>query len=335
MAIRIAINGFGRIGRNVLRIASKRDDIEIVHINDLTSDEMLAYLLRRDTVHGTFGEEIKGVDGGISIDGHFIPTSSERDPAKLPWAERKIDVVLECTGAFTTGESAGQHRTAGARKVIISAPATQVHGTFVVGVNDHEYDPENHHVISNASCTTNCLAPVVSVLQKAVGIQHGVMTTVHSYTMNQNLLDGPHRKGKFRRARAAAQNMVPTTTGAAKAIALVMPELADKLHGIAIRVPTPNVSLIDLVFTAGRNTTTEEINGALTEAAQGHLKGVLQVTDEPLVSSDLVGNSNSSIIDLPLTHVMDGNLVKVLSWYDNEWGFSNRMLDLAARVGAQ
>ena len=335
MAIRIAINGFGRIGRNVLRIAWDRDDIEIVHINDLTSDEMLAYLLRRDTVHGAFGEEIKAVDGGLSIDGHFIATSAERDPTNLPWAERKVDVVLECTGVFTTGESAGKHRTAGARKVIISAPGKHVDGTFVVGVNDHEYDAERHHVISNASCTTNCLAPVASVLHQLVGIEHGVMTTVHSYTMDQNLLDGPHRKGKFRRARAAAMNMVPTTTGAAKAIALVMPELTDKLHGMAIRVPTPNVSLIDLVFTAARNTTAEEINGALTDAANGPLKGVLQVTDEPLVSSDLVGNPNSSVIDLPLTHVMDGNLVKVLSWYDNEWGFSNRMLDLAARVGAQ
>ncbi len=334
MAIRIAINGFGRIGRNVLRSGWNRDDIEIVHINDLTSDEMLAYLLRRDTVHGTFGEDIRAVEGGLSIDGHFIPTSAERNPTDLPWADRKVDVVLECTGAFTTGTTAGQHLQAGARKVIISAPGKEIDATFVVGVNDHEYDAAKHHVISNASCTTNCLAPVAKILHQLVGIEHGVMTTVHSYTMNQNLLDAPHRKGKFRRARAAAQNMVPTTTGAAKAIALVMPELTGKLHGMAIRVPTPDVSLIDLVFTAGRNTTAEEINGALIEAANGDLRGVLQTTNEPLVSSDLVGNPHSSVIDLPLTHVMDGNLVKVLSWYDNEWGFSNRMLDLAVRVGA-
>jgi glyceraldehyde 3-phosphate dehydrogenase len=335
MPLRIAINGFGRIGRNVLRSGWNRDDLEFVHINDLTSDETLAYLLHRDSVHGSWGNEIKAVDGGISIDGKIVPTTAERDPTKLPWGEREVDVVLEATGVFTQRDRAAAHITAGARKVIISAPGKGVDGTFVMGVNHQEYDAANHHVVSNASCTTNCLAPLAKVLHDTVGIQSGLITTVHAYTMDQNLLDAPHAGGKFRRARAAAQNMVPTTTGAAKAIGMVLPALAGKLNGMAIRVPTPDVSLVDLVFKAGRNTSVEELNAAFIAAARGPLAGVLDALDEPLVSSDLIGNPHSSIVDLGLTQVIDGNLVKVLSWYDNEWGFSNRMLDLAALVGAR
>ena len=332
MALRIAINGFGRIGRNVLRSAWHRDDVEFVHINDLTSDDMLAYLLGHDSVHGSFADEVKAVDGGLSIDGKVIPTSAERDPANLPWADRKVDVVLECTGAFTSRDGAGKHLEAGAKKVIISAPGNGVDATFVYGVNHADYDAASHHVISNASCTTNCLAPVAKVLDDTVGITNGLITTVHSYTMDQNLLDAPHAKGKMRRARAAAVNMVPTSTGAAKAIGLVLPNLAGKLNGMAIRVPTPNVSLVDLVFTAGRDTTVEELNTALAAAAAGPLEGVLSAVHAPLVSSDLIGNPHSSIADLDLTQVIDGRVVKILSWYDNEWGFSNRMIDLALHV---
>ncbi len=317
MALRIAINGFGRIGRNVLRAAWHRNDVEFVHINDLTSDDMLAYLLRRDSVHRTFSEEVTAEDGGIRIGDKTVPITAERDPAALPWGDRGVDVVLECTGAFTTGPKASAHTQAGAKRVIISAPGKEVDATFVYGVNHQDYDRERHKIVSNASCTTNCLAPVVKVLHDAVGIERGLVTTVHSYTMDQNLLDAPHRGGKFRRARAAAVNMVPTSTGAAKAIGLVMPELAGRLNGMAVRVPTPNVSLIDLVFDAGRQTSVEEINDALSAAASGSLAGVLQATDEPLVSGDLIGNPHSSIVDLGLTQVVEGRLVKVFSWYDN------------------
>jgi glyceraldehyde 3-phosphate dehydrogenase len=335
MALRIAINGFGRIGRNVLRSSWHRDDVEFVHINDLTSDKMLAYLLRRDTVHGSWGSDIHTVDGGISIDGKVVATSSERDPGKLPWRAKDVDVVLECTGVFTARDKAAAHLAAGARKVVISAPGKGVDGTFVMGVNHTDYDPELHHVVSNASCTTNCLAPVVKVINETCGLANGLVTTVHSYTMDQNLLDAPHRGGKMRRARAAAQNMVPTSTGAAKAIGLVLPELAGRLNGIAIRVPTPNVSIVDLVFTAERDITAEALNKAFCDAANGPLSGVFAVTDEPLVSSDLVGNPASSVVDLSITDVVGGRLVKVLSWYDNEWGFSNRMVDLALLAAAK
>jgi glyceraldehyde 3-phosphate dehydrogenase len=334
MPIRIAINGFGRIGRNILRTAWHREDIEFVHINDLTSNDMLAYLLGHDSVHRGFGNKVEAVDGGIRVDGAFIPVTAERDPANLPWKAAEVDVVLECTGVFTDGNKARAHIDAGARKVILSAPGKNVDATFVVGVNSESYDQSVHHIVSNASCTTNCLAPMVKVLHETVGIQSGLITTIHSYTMDQNLLDAPHRKGKMRRSRAAAVNMVPTTTGAAKAIALVLPELAGKLNGMAIRVPTPNVSLVDLVFTAHRSTTVEEINGALIEAANGPLKGVLSAVSAPMVSSDLISNPHSSIADIDLTQVIDGTLVKVLSWYDNEWGFSNRMVDLATLMGA-
>jgi glyceraldehyde 3-phosphate dehydrogenase len=331
MATRIAINGFGRIGRCILRAGWNNPDIEFVHINDLTSDEMLAYLLQNDTVHGTFSEEVEAVEGGIRVGDTVIPTSAERNPADLPWAERNVDIVLECTGVFRSKAKASAHLEAGAGKVIISAPGTDVDGTFVYGVNHTEYDP-SFTVISNASCTTNCLAPLVKVLDETVGLEHGLMTTIHSYTMDQNILDAPHPKD-FRRARAAAQNIVPTSTGAAKAIALVLPHMSGRLDGMAVRVPTPNGSLVDLVFTAGRDTTVEEINGALKAAADGPLAGVLQFRTDPVVSSDIVGNSHSSIIDADITSVIGGRQVKVLSWYDNEWGFSNRMLDLARYVG--
>jgi glyceraldehyde 3-phosphate dehydrogenase len=331
MATRIAINGFGRIGRCILRAGWNNPDIEFVHINDLTSDEMLAYLLQNDTVHGTFSEEVEAVEGGIRVGDTVIPTSAERNPADLPWAERNVDIVLECTGVFRSKAKASAHLEAGAGKVIISAPGTDVDGTFVYGVNHTEYDP-SFTVISNASCTTNCLAPLVKVLDETVGLEHGLMTTIHSYTMDQNILDAPHPKD-FRRARTAAQNIVPTSTGAAKAIALVLPHMSGRLDGMAVRVPTPNGSLVDLVFTAGRDTTVEEINGALKAAADGPLAGVLQFRTDPVVSSDIVGNSHSSIIDADITSVIGGRQVKVLSWYDNEWGFSNRMLDLARYVG--
>lgn len=332
MAIRIAINGFGRIGRNVLRSAWNHPDIEFVHINDLTSDDMLAYLLRRDTVHRTWDHDVTVEEGAIVVDGKRITTTSERDPAKLPWADKNVDVVLECTGAFTKRADAGKHLTAGARKVIISAPASDPDVTLVYGVNHEDYVAADHHVISNASCTTNCLAPPLTVIRDLCGIEHGLMTTVHSYTMDQNILDAPHRKGKFRRARAAAQNMVPTTTGAAKAITLVMPEMSGKLDGMAIRVPTPDVSLVDLVFRSERAVTAEQLNAAFIEAANGPLKGVLAADDDHLVSSDLIGNPNSSIIDLQTTKVIGDRMVKILAWYDNEWGFSCRMVDLALHV---
>ncbi|HHO52340.1 MAG TPA: type I glyceraldehyde-3-phosphate dehydrogenase [Deltaproteobacteria bacterium] len=334
MALRIAINGFGRIGRNVLRSAWHRSDVEFVHINDLTSDDMLAYLLRRDSVHRTFSEPVEVVDGGLRIGERTIPVSAERDPAKLPWSDRGVDIVLECTGMFTSRDKAAAHLDAGAARVIISAPGKGgIDTTIVYGVNHDGYDAEQHRVVSNASCTTNCLAPVAKVLHETVGIERGLMTTIHSYTMDQNLLDAPHRGGKFRRARAAALNMVPTSTGAAKAIGLVLPALAGRLNGMAIRVPTPDVSLVDLVFDAGRETSEEEINEALRAAAAGPLAGVLEATDEPIVSGDLIGNPHSSIVDLALTQVIDGRLVKILSWYDNEWGFSNRMIDLAVHMG--
>jgi glyceraldehyde 3-phosphate dehydrogenase len=331
MAIRIAINGFGRIGRMILRAGWNRPDIEFVHINDLTSDDMLAYLLRRDSVHGSWGEDIRAVEGGIYVDGKIIATSEEKDPTKLPWKAEQVDVVLECTGRFTARKKAATHLEAGARKVIVSAPGEGVDGTFVVGVNDDRYDHANHHVISNASCTTNCLAPMVRVLHDLVGVERGLMTTIHSYTMDQNLLDAPH--SKFRRARAAALNMVPTSTGAASAIGLVIPELEGRLDGYAIRVPTPNVPLVDLTFVAKRSTSAEEINQAMRQASQGRMKGILEACEEQIVSGDVNGNAHSSVVDLELTTVIDGTLAKVYAWYDNEWGFSNRMLDLARIAG--
>ncbi len=334
MAVRVAINGFGRIGRCIVRAAWERTDIEFVHINDLTDPEVLAYLLHRDTVHGTWGTSIKAQDGGIVVDGKKISTSAEKDPTKLPWKDLNIDVVLECTGVFTNKEKALAHVTAGAKRVIISAPADGVDATFVMGVNDSEFDASKHMIVSNASCTTNCLAPIVKALHEAIGIQKGLVTTIHSYTMDQHLLDSPHKKGLNRRMRAAAQNIVPSSTGAAKAIGLVYPQMKGKLDGQAMRVPTPNVSIVDLTFTPSRPTTVEEVNQALTNAANGAMKGFLEVTEEPIVSSDLIGNPASSIADLPLTQVIGGgDMVKVMAWYDNEWGFSNRMVDLAVHIG--
>ncbi len=331
MAIRVAINGFGRIGRCVLRAGWSDPNIEFVHINDLTSDEMLAHLLKYDSVHGTFDQDVAAVDGGLQIGDTLVPTSAERDPTALPWAAAEVDVVLECTGVFRKRDGASKHLTAGAKRVVISAPATEPDITVCMGVNDALLCSD-HRIISNASCTTNCLAPIAKVLNDTFGIVSGLITTVHSYTMDQRLLDAPHKD--FRRARSAAVNIVPTSTGAAKAVGLVLPALAGKLNGMAIRVPTPNVSLVDLVFTSEKTVSVEAINAAFSAAAAGPLAGILQASTAPVVSSDLVGNPYSSIADPPLTQTMGDNLAKVLSWYDNEWGFSNRMLDLTRRLAA-
>ncbi len=331
MAIRVALNGFGRIGRCVLRAGWNDPAIEFVHINDLSSDEMLAHLLTWDSVHGRFAPEVKAVDGGLLIGDRLVGTSAEKDPTKLPWAEKQVDVVLECTGVFTSRAKASTHLEAGAKRVVISAPAKDpVDLTVCLGVNDDQLRPE-HRVISNASCTTNCLAPIAKVLHAEFGIESGLMTTVHSYTMDQKLLDSPH--SDFRRARAAALSMVPTSTGAAKAVGLVLPELNGRLNGLAIRVPTPNVSLVDLVFNSSRDLSKEAINAALTQAAQGPMAGILQACTVPVVSTDLCGNPHSSIADLALTQTMGNRMAKVLSWYDNEWGFSSRLVDLCRLLG--
>ena len=331
MTVRVAINGFGRIGRNVLRaiIESGRTDIEVVGINDLGPVETNAHLFRYDSVHGRFNGEVKTRDDAIDVGRGWIKVTAERDPAKLPWKELKVDIAMECTGIFTDREKAALHLTAGARKVLVSAPATNADLTVVYGVN-HDRLEAGHTVVSNASCTTNCLAPVAYVLNETVGIEKGYMTTIHAYTGDQPTLDTMHKD--LYRARAAALSMIPTTTGAAKAVGLVLPELKGKLDGTAIRVPTPNVSLIDFKFIAKRNTTVEEINEAMKKAANGKLKGVLGINDAPLVSSDFNHNPASSTFDLKQTQVMEGNLVRVLSWYDNEWGFSNRMSDTAVAM---
>ncbi len=328
MTIKVAINGFGRIGRLVLRAAyeSKNSDIEIVAINDLGSAKVNAHLLKYDSVHGAFPGEVSAKDDStLTINGKDIKVFAERDPKNIPWKEAGVDVVHECTGLFVSRESAAAHLQAGAKKVIISAPGTDVDLTVVYGVN-HDKLQASHEVISNASCTTNCLAPVASVLNKLVGIEKGYMTTVHAYTGDQPMLDTFHKKD-MRRARAGALSMIPTSTGAAKAVGLVLPELAGKLDGSAIRVPTPNVSVVDLTFIANKETTVAEVNQALKEAANGALNGVLGYNEEPLVSSDFNHSKLSSIFDSTQTQVVGGNLVRVVSWYDNEWGFSNRMLD--------
>ena len=332
MTLRVAINGFGRIGRNILRALheSRRDDILVVAVNDLAPTETNAHLLRRDSVHGAFPGTVTVKGNVIDIGSGPIEVLAERDPAKLPWSRLEVDVALECTGLFTTRDKAAAHLTAGARRVLVSAPADGADLTIVYGVNHDKLRPD-HTVISNASCTTNCLAPMAMILHQTVGIAQGFMTTVHAYTGDQPVLDVQHKD--LRRARAAALSMIPTSTGAAKAVGLVLPELKGKLDGTAVRVPTPNVSLIDLVFNAKRATTAEEVNGAMIAAANGALKGILAVTDEPLVSSDFNHNPASSTFDLTQTQVVDGTLVRVLSWYDNEWGFSNRMCDAAAAVG--
>lgn len=326
MAVKIGINGFGRIGRNVLRAALRNPNVEVVAVNDLTDANMLAHLLKYDSVHGILNEEVS-VDGdSLVVGGKKIKVIAERDPAQLGWGDLGVEVVVESTGRFTDRKDAAKHLEAGAKKVIISAPASNEDITIVMGVNEDKYDAANHDVISNASCTTNCLAPFAKVLNDKFGIKRGMMTTVHSYTNDQQILDLPHKD--YRRARAAAENMIPTSTGAAKAVALVLPELKGKLNGGAIRVPTPNVSLVDLVAELGKEVTVDEINAALKEAAEGDLKGILGYSELPLVSGDYNGNTASSTIDALSTMVMEGNMVKVISWYDNETGYSNRVVDL-------
>ena len=333
MATKIGINGFGRIGRNVFRASLAKEDIEIVAINDLTDAKTLAHLLKYDSVHGILDAEVKAGEGCIYVNGKEIKVLAERDPKNLPWGELGVEIVVESTGIFTQRDKAAAHLEAGAKKVIISAPAKEEDITIVMGVNQDKYDAANHHVISNASCTTNCLAPFAKVLNDNFGIKRGLMTTVHAYTNDQRILDLPHKD--LRRARAAGQSIIPTTTGAARAVALVLPELKGKLNGFAMRVPTPNVSVVDLVAELEKPATADEINAKLKEAAEGELKGVLGYTDEPLVSKDFCGNANSSIVDGLSTMVIEGNMVKVVSWYDNEWGYSNRVLDLAAYIASK
>jgi len=325
--VKIAINGFGRIGRCVFRAGFGREDIEFVAVNDLVDAETLAALLKYDSVHGIWDREIQAGEDSIIVDGKEIKVLAERDPANLPWSDLGMDIAMECTGRFRDRENASKHLTAGAKKVIISAPAKNPDWTVVMGVNHKDYDPEKHEIISNASCTTNCLAPIAKVLLDNFGIKKGFMTTVHAYTSDQRILDFPHKD--LRRARAAAMSMIPTTTGAAVATSLVIPELEGKLDGMAIRVPTPNVSLVDLVLETEKITTKEEVNSAIIKASENELKGILSYSDEPLVSVDFNGNSHSSIADLISTNVIEGNLVKVISWYDNETGYSTRMVDLA------
>lgn len=326
MAIKVGINGFGRIGRCVLRNALANSEIDFVAVNDLTDPKTLAHLLKYDSVHGVFNEDVSSDESSISIGGKSIRILAERDPAKLPWKNLDIDVVIESTGLFTKREAAAKHLEAGAKKVIISAPATNPDITVVLGVNDSAYDPAVHHIVSNASCTTNCLAPVAKVLLDNFGIKRGLMTTIHSYTNDQKVLDLPHKD--LRRARAAGLSMIPTTTGAAKAVSLVLPTLQGKLDGMAIRVPTANVSVVDLVAEVEKDTSAEAVNEALSKAALGPLKGVLEFSDKPLVSCDYNGNPSSSIVDGLSTKVMGNRMVKVLSWYDNEWGYSSRVGDL-------
>jgi len=326
MSVKVAINGFGRIGRNVLRAAQNTSEFEIVAINDLTSPETLAHLLKYDSIHGVFAEDVSVANGAIQVSGKSIKVFSERDPSALPWKELGVDIVIESTGFFTNGKDAGKHIQAGARKVIISAPGKDVDLTVCMGVNDELYDAAQHHIVSNASCTTNCLAPVAKVLMDNFGIVKGLMTTVHAYTNDQSILDLPH--SDLRRARAAALSMIPTTTGAAKAVALVLPALKGKLDGLAVRVPTPNVSLVDLVVETEKSTSVEDVNAALKAAADGPLKGILSYCELPLVSCDFNGNPSSSTVDAATTTVIGGTMVKVMSWYDNEWGYSNRIVDL-------
>jgi glyceraldehyde 3-phosphate dehydrogenase len=333
MSVRVGINGFGRIGRNVFRAAQESSaDIEVVAVNDITDAHTLAHLLKYDSVYGPFPGEVVAGDDAITVDGREVKVLGERDPAALPWSDLGADVVIESTGLFTKRADAAKHLEAGATKVIISAPATEPDVTVALGVNfDDVYDPDEHHVISNASCTTTCLGPVAKVLHDTVGIKRGLMTTIHAYTADQRLQDAPHKD--LRRARAAAINLVPASTGAAKAIGLVIPELQGKLHGFAVRAPVPTGSVVDLTAEVARETSVEEINEAFAAAADtGAFTGILRYTDEPLVSSDIVKSPFSSIFDSQLTSVLDGSLVKVVAWYDNEWGYSNRCVELAEKV---
>ena len=330
MAAKVAINGFGRIGRNVFRAAMGNPDVEIVGINDITDNKTLAHLLKRDSVQGSLDAEVTADDEGITVDGKKIRVYAERDPGQIPWGDVGAEIVIESTGLFTKKEMASKHLRDGVKKVIISAPAKGEDITLVLGVNDDKYDAASHDVISNASCTTNCLAPVAKVLHEKFGINKATMNTVHSYTNDQRTLDLPH--SDLRRARAAAVNMIPTKTGAAAAIGLVMPDLKGKCDGFSIRVPTPDVSVVDLVAELDKPATPEEVNAALKEAADGPLKGILGYTEEPLVSSDFLGDSRSSIVDASMTRVVGGNMVKLLSWYDNEWGYSCRLVDLVTML---
>lgn len=331
MLTRIGINGFGRIGRMVFRRAIKEPTIKIVAINASYPAETLAHLIKYDTVHGYFDVQIETKEDALVVNGQEIKLLAERDPAKLPWGELGVDVVVEATGKFNDREGAQKHLDSGAKKVILTAPGKNEDVTVVIGVNEHMYDGEKHHIISNASCTTNCLAPVAKVIDEAFGIVQGMMTTVHAYTNDQKNLDNPHKD--LRRARACAQSIIPTSTGAAKAVAKVLPHLKGKLNGMALRVPTPNVSIVDLVVNLEKEVTVEKINQALKAASEGELKGILQYTEEPLVSSDFVGNSHSSIVDGQLTMVMGDRQAKIMAWYDNEWGYSCRVVDLVKIVG--
>ena len=334
--IRVGINGFGRIGRQVLRAAKMQGvaDLDFVAVNDLTDTKTLAHLFKYDSVHRTYQGDVQAGEGSITIDGDEVKIFAEKDPAKLPWGDLGVDIVLESTGRFTDADKAGAHIQAGAKKVIISAPAKGEDLTIVMGVNSDAYDPAKHHIISNASCTTNCLVPMVKVIKDGFGFRHGTMVTIHSYTNDQSILDLPHKD--LRRARAAALSIIPTTTGAAKATALVMPELKGKIDGIAIRVPTPDVSLTELAVEVERGTTIDEVNATFRKAAEsGPLQGILAFTDEPLVSSDYIGNPHSCILDSLSTNVIDGTMVKVSGWYDNEWGYSSRCVDLLRFLGAR
>ncbi len=335
MAIKVGINGFGRIGRQVVRAAKEQGvaDLDFVAINDLTDTRTLAHLFRYDSVHGTYGGDIEAGENSIIIDGDEIKILSEKDPAALPWKDLGVDIVLESTGRFTNAADAKKHMTAGARKVVISAPAKGEDITIVMGINSDKYDPENHHIVSNASCTTNCLVPLVKVIRDTFGFKHAAMLTVHSYTNDQQILDFPHKD--LRRARAAALSMIPTTTGAAKATGLVMPEVKGKIDGLSIRVPTPDVSFTDLTVEVEKATTIAEVNAAFKAAAEGALEGILQYTEEELVSCDYIGNPHSCILDAKSTNVIDGTLVKVAGWYDNEWGYACRCVDMLRFIGSR
>jgi glyceraldehyde 3-phosphate dehydrogenase len=331
MPVRVGINGFGRIGRNVFRAGLAADaDIEWVAVNDITDNATLAHLLQYDTAYGRYPGTVESNDDGLVVDGKPVKVLAERDPANLPWSDLGVDVVLESTGLFTKRDDAAKHLAAGAKKVIISAPATGPDVTIVLGVNDGDYDPDQHDVISNASCTTNCLAPPAKIANDTVGIKHGLMTTIHAYTSDQRLQDSPHKD--LRRARAAAMNLIPTSSGAAKAVGLVLPELNGKLTGFAIRAPVITGSVVDLTFEAERETSVDELNDAFRAAAEGPLQGILRYTEAPIVSSDIVADPHSSILDAELTQVIDGTLVKLVAWYDNEWGYSNRCVDILQKV---
>lgn len=333
MTVKMGINGFGRIGRNVFRQALKNDEVDVVAVNDLTDANMLAHLLKYDSVHGKLEEEVSVNGSNLVVGGKEINVLSEKDPANLGWGELGVEIVIESTGLFTQRDDAKKHLDAGAKKVIISAPAKQEDLTMVMGVNEEDYNPAEHHIVSNASCTTNGIAPLAKVLQDKFGLKRGLMTTVHSYTNDQQILDLPHKD--YRRARAAAQNIIPTSTGAAKVVGKVLPELEGKLNGMAIRVPTPDGSIIDLVAELDKNVTEEEVNKAFQEAAEGDLKGILEYTEDPLVSSDIVGNTHSSIFDSLSTMTLEDNMVKVVSWYDNEMGYSARCVDMAVYIQKQ